>query len=113
MEDAPQEQQSPADHNRQIHDQVGARLDAKKGQPSLICPICAGKTWSWGFYVPLPIHTDATKMGFITPKIYPTVALICTTCGNTQLLNLRVLGFTEEEMAALKLQETWDPSEDA
>jgi|SRR5579862_1204756 len=35
----------------------------------------------------------------------PTVAMICTHCGNTHLLNLLVLGFTEAELPSLKIDE--------
>lgn len=71
------------------------------------CPLCAANAWVVGHYVPL--STSLIPTGWVYPyttqnsSIYPCVTVFCSNCGNVQLLNLLILGFTDEELPSLRL----------
>jgi len=48
--------------------------------------------------LPLSNAPDYVTLG---GRVLPTVPLTCSTCGNTHLLNLLILGFTERDFEAL------------
>src|SRR4051812_47429825 len=59
------------------------------------CAICGTAAWVFHRgYVRLTVQEDlvATVLG---GKAFPLIALICTNCGNTHLLNLGVLGLAD------------------
>lgn len=75
------------------------------------CVLCGVNSWIVGQYVTLNVSPRpggaATPWGQIGPsKTYPTVCVFCGNCGNTQLLNLLVLGFEEHELSELQLPPT-------
>lgn len=76
---------------------------SERGGANPQCPICRKKSWMVGNFVPLPVSPTPLPAGgvIIYPNSYPCVALICRVCGNTQLINLYLLGFTEEDQRTM------------
>jgi len=68
------------------------RLPNQKLSP---CAICGTNAWFINKgYVRLSIQEDLLG-AVLGGKAFPMIALICTNCGNTHLLNLKVLGLGE------------------
>jgi hypothetical protein len=68
------------------------RLPEHKLSP---CGICGTNAWSiHNGYVRLSIQKDLIGVQ-LGGSAFPLIALICTNCGNTHLLNLKVLGLEE------------------
>jgi hypothetical protein len=60
-----------------------------------ICSVCHTNNWNVGDgLVRLVLQTDPLKVILAGPS-YPLIPLICSTCGNTQLLNAFILGLGE------------------
>ncbi|HBB88991.1 MAG TPA: hypothetical protein DC047_15405 [Blastocatellia bacterium] len=59
------------------------------------CALCGTAAWfpSDGFVL-ISVTMDAPNLVFGGPAL-PSIALICSNCGNTHLLNLKVLGLEE------------------
>lgn len=80
---------------------------SSKGQTRQ-CPLCGANSWTVGQYVTLQTSPQVPSLpnpfGFRpTAQNYPTVAVFCSNCGNTQLVNLLILGFDEDDLKALSL----------
>jgi hypothetical protein len=75
----------------------------ERGAASPTCPICGHNTWMLGSYVMLPVTPNPNQMRIGTS--YPCIAVICRTCGNTHLLNLYFLGFTQADFEGLSFPE--------
>ena len=82
---------------------------ASKGQPRK-CAMCGVTAWTVGQYVTLQAanHALGPAVPWVPPygshtANYPCVAVYCSNCGNTHLVNLLVLGFTEQELQSLTL----------
>lgn len=59
------------------------------------CPVCLKMQWTIGEgMVYLTIQQKPGLVNLGGPG-YPCAAIICSNCGNTQLLNLRVLGLMD------------------
>ena len=89
--------------NQEIQQRIINALSAKAPAPP--CPICKNNVWTVGDgYVVLPVspHPTQIQMG---GKVYPLVAVTCSNCGNTQLINLITLGFKPEDFQNLKVSE--------
>jgi len=69
-------------------------LNERRGTRELMCQICARRNWTLedGFVAPT-LQRDLYDLqhGF-KPTILPLVALTCSNCGNTLLLNVLILG---------------------
>jgi hypothetical protein len=60
--------------------------------PNALCPCCRSDRWNLADgYVILPVSPSAVNRVESGERL-PCVALVCTNCGNTQLINLLVLG---------------------
>lgn len=60
--------------------------------PNVRCPLCGSDDWNVQLgttYLPLKIQTGFSSSW--NQSALPAVALICGNCGNTHMLNLRVL----------------------
>ena len=74
-------------------------VNEKIGNRELFCQLCGEKNWGFEskqFYV--PAWDAATKKPAISgskQELLPLVALTCLTCGNTLLMNAKVLGLTD------------------
>ena len=89
--------------NQEITQRIIDYLSAKSPGPA--CPICQKNVWTVGDgYVVLPISPHPTEM-HMGGKVYPLVAITCSNCGNTQLINLIKLGFKLEEFQDLRFSE--------
>ena len=89
--------------NKEIQQRLINALSAKVPKPQ--CPMCKKDSWSVGEgYVVLPASPTPNEihMGW---RQYPLVAVTCSNCGNTQLINLIVLGFKPDEFQDLKFSE--------
>ncbi len=73
-----------------------------KGATGDKCPLCKTNKWILGSYVPLTTSNVPTEV-VLRAQVYPLIAMICSNCGNTQLVNLLYLGFTPQEIQALRL----------
>ena len=68
------------------------RLPEQKLSP---CAICGTNAWYiYRGYVLLTIQQDLLDTVLGGPA-FPMITLMCTNCGNTHLLNLKVLGLAE------------------
>ena len=90
-------------------DEVGSRvlaaIQAKTGGQKA-CVLCGHVQWTVNTaFSPIQVGSSPTEATFASGKAMPTVAMICTHCGNTHLLNLLVLGFSEAELPSLKIDE--------
>ena len=86
--------------NEEILKRITDALKERVGNRAVICPVCGNQSWSLGdSYAVLSISeklTEETRKGFI-----PLVPVMCKRCGNTQFINLLILGFKEEEFESL------------
>lgn len=73
------------------------------------CAMCGKTAWVLGQYVTLTVVSTPGAVPLpnpymfrpVPPTNYPMVAIFCSNCGNTHLINLLVLGFTENEFQQL------------
>ncbi len=70
------------------------------------CAMCGVNSWVVGQYVTLQTSQEVPVLPnpyAFRPSTsnYPTVAVFCSNCGNTQFVNLLILGFTEQELRSL------------
>ncbi len=88
-------------------DRITEALQQKIGDRELRCPLCQHEQWQ----IPpsfLPLTLKKTPRSFqLGGTVLPTVPLICTNCGNTQLINLRVLGI--EDWESLRFDDVGSP----
>jgi hypothetical protein len=87
-----------------------------------LCGICGQRTWRvLNTFIAMPASTELEGQPPTSPDVSPTkasqdrilpfVGLVCTNCGNTHFLNLRILGLDElllpapEVSESLKLEE--------
>lgn len=86
-----------------------AALKAKTGERQFPCFLCGREYWSiQAGYLVLPLSESPQQTVVAGPSL-PCAVLICKHCGQTVLLNLRLLGFKEADMAALDLMATPQP----
>lgn len=90
----------------EVVNRIARKLQEKGGLQK--CPTCGANKWVIGQYVTLQVSGQVPSLpnpyGFRPPSTnYPTVAIFCSNCGNTQLVNLLVLGFTEQDLPSLTL----------
>ena len=82
---------------RSIIEKITEALRKKVGDRELRCPICQHEQWQIPpSFVPLTLKKSPRSFQ-LGDTVLPTVPLICTNCGNTQLINLRVLGIEDWE----------------
>jgi len=98
------EAEEPQIDDEQTRQRIIAALEAKSKGPTGACVICGDNNWAIGFFSPIPISFGAKGMSTFGPRIYPTVAIICNNCGNTHFINVRILGFTDEDMEQMKFE---------
>lgn len=88
------------DGDEQIETQFWAlirrRIEEKAhGEADFVCAVCAGSEWLLSEQIsPLMAQPYEAKSGFdlhIGRQSAPCVAVVCTNCGNTLLLNILVL----------------------
>ena len=86
---------------QQQSDAIVAAIKEKTALPGIVgsplCPICGHNQWSIqsAGLVYLVIQTQPGAGIALGGPSLPSVAIGCTTCGNTQLLNVLVLGLGE------------------
>jgi hypothetical protein len=98
--------QSPDRPNPQLVAVQQRIIEALKAKGALRnCPTCGHISWMIGSYVALPVTRNADRPPTLGGPTYPLVAVICRVCGNTQLVNLFVLGFTKADLDPLELPE--------
>lgn len=79
---------------KEIGDRILAVL-RKKMEHGVGCPLCGKATWLLNAdFISLPV-TNSPRELQLGGEILPLVPITCTTCGNTQMLNLLVLGFSD------------------
>ena len=68
-------------------------INAKTHEDTLAkCPLCTEQRWLLGGgFVSLPV-SDRPGLTLGARQYFPLVVVICANCGNTQLVNLHVLG---------------------
>jgi hypothetical protein len=75
----------------------------REKMPQLRCSLCGTKNWDIGSdFIPIigsetPNHPIFDQ----THLVYPLVPLICHHCGNTHLINLLYLGFSQKDLAEI------------
>ena len=83
--------------NQALHKKLVEKL-REGGKQLQRCELCLATTWQIGNYVTLSIQDPRVKGLQIGGKAMPLAAMVCTSCGNTKLLNLLVLGIVLEEL---------------
>lgn len=79
--------------SQQDRDRIVQVVEWRIGTPP--CALCGGRNWDLNdeAFIALPLQQEP---GFIAQpersSALPFVALVCTRCGNTHLLNLNTLG---------------------
>ena len=68
------------DQQKQIQDAL-ARFNP-------VCPVCHSEQWFYADYVDIAVTA-------LPGRTLPVLPLICRICGNTQFINLKILGITE------------------
>jgi hypothetical protein len=76
------------------------------------CPVCGTNDWLLGSYVNLRVDEQPSQV-IVSPfaprplpsSVYSEIAMFCNRCGNTVLLNLKLLGFGEEEWKSMRIPE--------
>jgi hypothetical protein len=93
--------------NVSIRERIVAAINEKRMPNTVIlpCAICAHRNWVIGNFIPLPFSIQPDLFNPFGEKIYPLVTVICSNCGNTLFVNIRVLGFSPEEWPSLALDE--------
>jgi len=70
---------------------------AERASKGGVCPICGTNGWQAGDFV-VNLQEQARTTGSLVVaggRFYPTIPIICNTCGNTVLLNVHILGIAE------------------
>ena len=66
------------------------------------CPVCTQRSWTvLEHFVELPIYRGGGVM-VAGGATYPNIGLVCTNCGNTQLMNAALSGILSENSTADK-----------
>ena len=85
----------------QFRKDVSQRL-AARGAPRN-CPICGKRDWVVGELVTQNITASPLRPGYSGNPTIPFVTIWCQNCGNTVLINLLALGYSEAYLSALHL----------
>ena len=88
--------------------EIIARL-ARKGGGDPLCPVCHTNNFAVGGFVHLDNSVVAEPRIGTPPRHYPLIAVYCTNCGATQLVNLLILGFTPEELVGMRVTDQDSP----
>ena len=67
--------------------------------------MCHTNGFGLGYYIMPALVKDITHSPSAPLKSYPLIALICNNCGDTQFINLIILGFREDELEGMTLPE--------
>jgi len=87
--------------NEEISNRIIEALSKKA--PNSICPICKSKKWNVADgYIVLPVSPHPREL-HLSGRVIPLVAVTCSNCGNTQLINLIKLGFKPEDFQDLRV----------
>ena len=79
---------------------INAKMDKKP-----TCPMCGYNIWTIASgYVVASASKHPTTVG-TAKNVFPMVPMICSNCGNTQLFNLAILGFTPNDWDSLRFGE--------
>jgi hypothetical protein len=102
---AANEEHKVSEPSRQARQRIVDALATKRSPSTGLspCALCGVRNWGIGHYVPLPYSLTPNQFNSFPGPVYPLVAVICGNCGNTLFLNLRVLGFTADDWASLKV----------
>src|SRR5947207_2906855 len=88
--------------NKEMLDRVSEALRAKIGAAAPVCPLCGRNIWTLvPKFSPLPLSGLVAQLQI--GKSLPTMPLVCMTCGNVHFLNLKVLGFSDADLAEMRL----------
>lgn len=82
-----------------FRDEVGHRLAAKGGPRN--CPICNRRDWVVGELLTQNSSHAPLQAGPFGAPTVPLISVWCQNCGNTMLINLFALDFSEEELSRL------------
>jgi hypothetical protein len=87
---------------QEVWEKINKALNERTGGQKP-CPVCGETAWYMAdaFFV-MPVGKNPTAMQF-GPASMPLLPVVCTHCGNTNLLNLMVLGFTD--LSLLKIDD--------
>ncbi len=93
--------------NEEIEARVIAKISGKmkslKPTQDFICALCGATSWSVSpGYFTISLSDDPMTITLGGGRAVPTVVVTCKNCGNTHLVSLLALGFTEAELATLK-----------
>jgi hypothetical protein len=88
--------------NEEIIQRIFKKLNEKAGNPHP-CPVCGHVAWKVDcLYATLPLSPNPLEIS-LAGRIQPLIPLICAHCGNTQLINLLILGFSQEDLKLMGL----------
>jgi len=74
---------------------IAAAINKKVAGGTITCPVCQTKNWNMvQDLVRLTLQPNPATVA-LTGISLPLVAITCSNCGNTQLLNVLVLGLGE------------------
>jgi hypothetical protein len=91
--------------NEEITNSIIARLQSRTKGRAFRCSICDANSWRVeDAYAPVPSSLQANELS-IGASVFPMALLYCENCGNVHLLNLIALGFTAEDMSAMRFNE--------
>jgi len=91
---------------KEVLEKIIAAVNEKTGGQKP-CNLCGQVKWHLpDKFVVIPVGNDPAGIELGGPAM-SLIPLVCTHCGNTHLLNLRILGFTD--MAAIKIEDDGSP----
>ncbi len=81
-------------YNKKIEEKILDKIDKVVKTKKVMCPLCkkGSFTMAKGFVSMIILDKFPEGISIGGPHL-PNIAIVCTTCGNTMFLNLKVLGF--------------------
>jgi len=94
--------------NEEIVRSVIDAFESKLAVRPLRCPLCQATDWYLpSNYTSMAVGKNPNEIKIGGPY-FPLAPLVCKNCGNTHLLNLKVLGFEDTSTLALKEEDDED-----
>lgn len=97
--------------NEEIFKRIIEAIEKKNDRRDFRCVICDHNNWHIPQNYTFLFATKDASKPTISGRNFPLVPLICTNCGNTHLINLKVLGF--DDLASLVWEEEKEKEDSA